>query len=103
MTVGEVVRAIESNNRLVKLEAKEKATFDYIQATLIAKGFAIAFGAKESYPTLQQAYSGIFDEEMKAKEQEIEERKVTLSALRFRQFAQSYNAKLKDKEVLIAK
>lgn len=100
MTIGEVTRAVESNNRLVKLEAKERATFDYIQATLIVKGFAIAFGAKESYPTIQQAYSGVFDDEIKAKEQEIQDRKDTLSALRFKQFAQSYNDKLKHKEVL---
>jgi hypothetical protein len=99
MTPGEVTRAIESKNRIVKIEAQEKATYDYIQATLIIKGVSICLGDKSSFPTLQEAYPGVFAEVVKESEEKIQEQKMQLSALRFRQFAQSYNDKFKNKEV----
>ena len=99
MTPGEVGRAIESRNRLIKIEAQEKATYDYIQAQLIVKGISICLGDKSSYPTIQEAYPGVFDEMAKEQEQKVQEQKMSLSALRFRQFAQSYNNNLKNKEV----
>ena len=99
MTVGEVTRAIESNNRLVKIEAKEKASYDYILASLITKGVSIAFGGKGNFPTIQEVYSGVFDDEIKAKEKEVQERQDALSALRFKQFAHSYNKRFENKGV----
>ena len=100
MTVGEVIRAVESNNRITRIEAKEKATYDYILANLITKGVSLAFGGKGSFPTIQEAYSGLFDDAQKANEEEIQEKKNTLSVLRFKQFAQSYNKRFENKEVL---
>ena len=99
MTPGEVVRAIESKNRVIKIEAKEKATYDYIQATLIVKGVSICLGDKSSFPSLQEAYPGMFEDMAQEQEQKIREQKMSLSALRFRQFAQSYNEQFKNKEV----
>ena len=100
MTIGEVIRAIESKNRLIKIEAKEKASYDYILANLIAKGVSLAFGGRGNFPTIEEAYSSIFQEEIKAKEKEIEEQRINLSVLRFQQFAQSYNKRYENnKEV----
>lgn len=93
MTINEVVRAIESKNRIHKAEAQEKAMFDYIQATLIIKGVGMALGSKEEFPTVEQAYPGIFEDTIQKKQDEIQKKKDELSALRFRQFAQSYNKK----------
>ncbi len=99
MTPGEVSRAIQSTNRLIKQQAKERASYDYIQATLIIKGVSICLGDKSAFPSLSEAYPGVFDEMVQAQEEEIQERKMELSALRFKQFAQSYNNNLKNKEV----
>jgi hypothetical protein len=99
MTPGEVIRAIESKNRLIKIEAQEKATYDYIQATLIVKGVSICLGDKSSFPTLQEAYPGVFDEVIEEQKEKAQEQKMQLSALRFKQFAQSYNNNFKNKEV----
>ena len=99
MTVGEIIRAVESNNRRVKAEAKERAAYDYILANLIAKGVGIAFGGKGNFPTIHEVYSGVFEDEIKAKEEELEQSKIELSALRFKQFAQSYNKRFENKEV----
>lgn len=99
MTPAEIARAIESKNRLVKIEAQEKASFDYVQAQLIVKGIGICLGDKTAFPSIYEAYSSIFDNVIKEKEEEIQEQKIELSALRFKQFAQSYNENFKNKEV----
>ena len=99
MTPGEVGRTIKSKNRIVKIEAQERATYDYIQAQLIIKGISICLGDKSSYPTIEEAYPGIFDDVIKQQEQKVQEHKMSLSALRFKQFAQSYNNNFKNKEV----
>ncbi len=99
MTFGEVVRAIESWNRVKRTEAQERASYDYILASLIVKGVSITLGDKAQFPSIHQAYPGIFDEVIARQEEAIERRKTELSVLRFKQFAQSYNNNLKNKEV----
>lgn len=99
MTIGEVDRAIKSKIRVKKVEAQEKASFDYIHASLIIKGFSIVMGSKDNFPTINEAYPGIMEDIQKANEEKIQERKQELSVLRFKQFAQSYNKKF-NKEVL---
>lgn len=99
MTPAEVSRAIKSRNRIIKLEAREKAAYDYVQAQLIIKGVAICLGDKSAFPTKEEAYPGMFDDPNQKQKKVIQERKDELSALRFRQFAQSYNNKFKNKEV----
>lgn len=91
MTIGEVVRYVESKNRVRKVEAQERATYDYILANLIVRGVSITLGSKETYPTINEAYPNIFDEIVEQQAEEVRKQKMSLSALRFRQFAQSYN------------
>lgn len=99
MTPAEVIRAIESFNRVTKIKAQEKASYDYIQAQLIVKGVSICLGDKSTFPTIQEAYPTLFDDVIQAQEEAVQRRKDELSALRFKQFAQSYNDGLKNKEV----
>ena len=100
MTPGEIVRAIESYNRRIKIETQEKATFDYIQANLIVKGVGVVLSGKGTMPSIQEAYPGIFESLVvdDKQEQELQKQRDQLSVLRFKQFAQSYNNKFK-KEV----
>jgi hypothetical protein len=99
MTFGEIERAVNSNVRIMKREAQQKATYDYILAQLITKGVSKVLGDKGNFPGIEEAYPGVFDdviEERRAKEAEV---KANLSALRFKQFANSFNSKFKVKEV----
>lgn len=96
MTPGEVIRQAESKAKMRKLESQERASYDYVLASLIIKGVSITMGSKEEYPTLEKAYPGLFDDLAKQKEDKIQEQKMNLSALRFRQFAQSYNKRYMD-------
>lgn len=91
MTIAEIIRHIESFNRTYKQKAQEKASYDYILASLIVRGISITMGAKDSYPAMQEVYSGLFGEETQAQKEKMEENKTMLSVLRFKQFAQSYN------------
>lgn len=100
MTPGEVIRLMESKNRVKKLESQERATYDYILASLIVKGVGITLGSKETFPSIQEVYPGVFEDLVKEQEDTIAKRKMELSALRFKQFAQSYNKKFINKEVL---
>lgn len=100
MTPGEVGRAVESKNRIARREAQERAGYDYVLAQLIVKGMSITLGSHSTYPTIQEAYPGVFDDIIAEQEEKIQKQKAELSALRFRQFAQSYNEKFKNKEVL---
>ncbi len=99
MTFAELERAVSSKIRLQKVRAQEKATYDYILAQLITKGVSRVLGDKSNYPSLEEAYPGIFDEIVEERKAKAQEQKMNLSALRFKQFAQSYNNNLKNKEV----
>jgi hypothetical protein len=99
MTIAEVLRAIESTNRVKKAEATERATLDYILASLITKGVGITLGSKETFPTIEAVYPSLFTDIQEEEKRKMQEQKNNLSALRFLQFAQSYNKKFKDKEV----
>ena len=96
MTLREIENCIKSRLRVRKIEAQEKATYDYIQATLIIKGVGIALGSKEEFPTVEEVYPGIFEEIVEQKQDELQQKKDELSALRFKQFAQSYNKRFEE-------
>jgi hypothetical protein len=99
MTPAEIQRAVESKIRVLRVEAKDRATYDYLQAQTIVKGVSIVLGSKESFPRIEEVYPSLFTEVIEAQQEKIRQQKENLSALRFRQFAQSYNKNFKDKEV----
>lgn len=98
MTPGEVTREIKSKEKLRKIEAQEKASYDYLQAGLIGKYIAVILDGKGSIPPIEEVYKGLFDDVIQQQEEERQRKQDELSALRFRQFAQSYNNNL-NKEV----
>ena len=79
------------------MQAREKASYDYTLAQLIGRACGMAFGTiKSEFPEIASAYPTLFDsEEIKQKKQE---QKAELSALRFKQFAESFNQRF-NKEV----
>ena len=97
MTIGELSRAVRSKIRTQKLEARQKASFDYTLAQMIGRACGMAFGTvKTEFPEISGIYPTLFDsEEIKQKKQE---QQAELSALRFKQFADSFNQKFKTRE-----
>lgn len=94
MTPGEVFRAIESKKRVLKIEAQEKASYDYILADLIGRSMARLYNSSATYPELGAVYPSLFDTQ--EIEQKKQEKKTELSAIRFKQFADSHNKKYKE-------
>lgn len=94
MTLAELLRALESKRRVEKLRAQEKASFDYILADLIGRSIGRIYSSSTKIPAISEAYPTLFDS------QEIEEQKAVkkaeISALRFKQFANSYNKRFKN-------
>lgn len=99
MTIAEIERAVKSAIRVRKFEDQQRASYDYILANLIAKGVSKVLGDKSEYPKIEEVYDGIFDDVIEERRAKAEEKKINLSALRFKQFAQSYNNTFKNKEV----
>lgn len=97
MTLIELERVMASKKRQLIQKQQETASFHYILADLIGKSVSRIYNSANTLPTIQEVYPTLFDS------QEIEQKKIEkkaeLSALRFKQFAQSYNKKF-NKEVL---
>lgn len=91
MTLGELIRAIQSKHRVMKLEQQEKAVYDYILADLIGRSVGRLYSSSAKYPDIAEVYPTLFNSE--EIEQKKAEQKAMLSALRFKQFAHSYNSK----------
>ena len=94
MTISELTRLTESRRRVMEIEAREKATYDYILADLIGRSIARVHSSANRYPTLAEAYPSLFSAQEEA--EEMQAKKDELSALRFKQFAQAYNKKFKE-------
>lgn len=96
MTFAELERLIASKRRMEKLRAQEKASFDYLLADLIGYSIARTQSSANRMPEIGEVYPSLFDStEIQEKRQE---QKAEISALRFKQFANSHNSKF-NKEV----
>lgn len=91
MTIAEFSRAIKSKEKVKRIEAQEKASFDYILADLIGRSIGRVYSSATHYPDISAVYPSLFDSEeikqMKADKQ------AELSVLRFKQFASFHNSK----------
>lgn len=96
MTLSEAIRAVESKKRIQKIEAQEKASFDYLLADLIGRSIARIQSSANRMPSLDEAYPTLFNTE--EYEEKKQAKKDELSALRFKQFAQAFNSKYKEVE-----
>ena len=97
MTIGELSRAVRSKIRVQKHEARQKASYDYTLAQMVGRACGMAFGTvKTEFPEIASIYPTLFDSE--EEKQKKQEQKAELSALRFKQFADSFNQKFKAKE-----
>ena len=94
MTFAELDRVVASKKRMQKYEAQERATYDYILAALIGRAFSAGMDSKAKFPDIHEVYPSLFDAQ--EREQQKQERSNQLSALRFKQFAQSYNKRFKE-------
>lgn len=94
MTLAELIRAMESKKRTYKEKAQERASFDYILADLIGRSIARIYSSSNTIPTLAEVYPSLFDS--KEIEEQRAKKKTELSALRFRQFADTFNKKFKE-------
>ena len=94
MTLAELTRLIDSKRRIQKAQSQERASFDYILADLIGRSVSRVYNSSNKMPEISEAYPTLFDS--KQIEEKKAEKKAELSALRFRQFANSYNKRFKE-------
>ena len=94
MTLAEIGRAIQSKQRQIEMQDKRQAIFDHTLADLVGRSVARIYSSSNKFPSLSEAYPSLFNKE--DEEEIIQKKKDELSALRFKQFAQSYNKKLRE-------
>lgn len=95
MTIGEVERVIKSKNRVKRIEEKERAAYDYILANMIARGVSAAIVGGDGIPSINEVYGSLFEENQKQKQDEKQNIRNELSVLRFKQYANFHNNKMK--------
>lgn len=89
MSFAELDRALASKKRVLKIQAQERASLDYILADLVGRSIGRLYSSSAKMPEISAVYPALFDdEEIKARKRE---KQLELSALRFKQFANSYN------------
>ena len=96
MTIAEITRMAKSKQRTTITASKERAVFDYLLAELIGKSVSRIYSNSARMPELYEVYPSLFEQE--DIEEKKQEQRDTLSALRFKQFAQSYNKRFKKEE-----
>jgi hypothetical protein len=89
MTIGELTRAFKSLQRVEKQRAREKAIFDYNLADMIGRSIGRFYASSNKMPDISEVYPSLFDS--KEIQEKRQEKQAELSALRFKQFAQSFN------------
>lgn len=94
LTPLEVNKVIESRNRIKKVEAQERASFDYILASLIGRNIARVMDGKTQIPRVEEVYTDLFADRQEEIEAQEEARKVELFAARLKQFTQAHNEKI---------
>lgn len=94
MTLAEINRAIDVKKKVQKEELQLKASMDYILADLIGRSIARIHSSSAKLPTLVDSYPTLFNKE--EINEKIQEKKDELSALRIKQFAQSFNSRFKE-------
>lgn len=96
MTISELNRALQSFARVEQRKAKEKAIFDYNLADLIARSMGRLYSSSATMPPIEEVYPTLFDS--KEIQEQRAEQQAEKSAIRFMQFAQSFNQKFKNGE-----
>lgn len=93
MTVGEVIRALESRKRIIKLEAQKEAQNIYVLANLIGKSVSRIYSSNNRMPEINEIWPNLFnDDEIQDKRQEQKDK---LSIARFKAFSDNFNARFK--------
>lgn len=94
MTIAELSRVFDSKKRRMKAEAQEKAYYDYVLADLIGRSISRLYSKSAKLPSIDEAYPNLFE----AEKEDITVKQDELSAIRFKQFADTFNKRFK-KEV----
>ncbi len=74
-----------------KMRAKERASYDYMLADLIGRSVSRIYSKDSKYPEIYEAYPSLFEKEVV--EESKNQKKDEISAIRFKQFATSFNSK----------
>lgn len=91
MTIGEIIRRVQSYNRTKMDNLKEKASFDYVLANTIANLIGHVLGDKTEPPKIEDIYPTLFKKEKDENEMVQETAKKDIAKVMA--FAAAFNKK----------
>jgi hypothetical protein len=94
MSFAELNRALSSRKRIIKQQAQEKASFDYILADLIGRSVGRSFSSSNKYPDITEVYPALFNDSQIQEQRENIQNELNIA--RFKQFAESHNKRFKE-------
>jgi hypothetical protein len=94
MSLAELQRFFDSRKRIREDQEKRKAIFDYTLADLIGQSVSRIYNSSNKMKSLSETYPSLFDTQEEAAI--IKQKKDELSAIRFKQFANSFNSRFKE-------
>lgn len=97
MTLAEITRVVSSYKRVKEVEAKERASFDYILGDLIGRSTARLISKEAEYPHISEVYPSLFQSQDLLEERNKAE--AELQSARFRQFVDTFNKRFNKTEV----
>lgn len=98
MTYGEVLDTISAYVKKEKQRQKEVASNIYTLASLIKLGIGSLLGKDVQYPSINELYPGMFDEEIKKTQEQKAEQELIIWKQRMLDFAQYHNRKWGEKK-----
>lgn len=92
MTIAELHRLLKAKKNQEVRKLKQQAVMDHRLADLIGRSVARVYSNNVEIPNVQDFYDFLFDEEdLRAVQEKKQKRQDELSAIRFKQFADSFN------------
>lgn len=92
MTLAELYRLLKAKRKMEARQLKQRAVMDHKLADLIGRSVARVYSDSIEIPNIEDFYEFLFDEEdLKQVQEKEQERQAELSAIRFKQFANSFN------------
>lgn len=100
MTLGEIIKTIKAKQRKHKNELKEKAMQDYKLAIAITSNVAQLVNKENKPIDIYDLNAELFEEEIKEKKKQEEDRLLILQKQRFLDFMEYNNKKFKERAVV---
>lgn len=96
LTIAELIDIVTINQRKEHEEKKFMLSNIYTLGFLVRKAIGSSLSNEEKFPSIEELYPGVFDEELEVNNKKIEEQQAKLHMEQMKAFAKHHNRKRGD-------